>query len=195
VVRIIIGSLAAAIAMFVIGFLFFATPLDRIAIGHLDDVPAAAVQQALASNLPHSGTFLVPEPVTAQQTVMYGRGPIATVHYNMAGFSPANASVYLKRLVLDFVVALLIGVALLGIPAQAFSSQVRLVVLMALAASGYIHLAEPIWYHHDWAYFIYAFIGDAAALVAGGLVLARWFMPATASSPVEAAQPTLPREG
>ena len=78
--RVIIGAAAAAIAMFIIGFLFFATPLVKLGTASLDNAQAAAVQQALAVNLPRTGTYFVPGADTPEQTVMYGQGPIATVH-------------------------------------------------------------------------------------------------------------------
>lgn len=58
-----------------------------------------------------------------------------------------------------------------------FASRARLVVCGTLAASIFMHLGEPIWYHHDWTHFIYLFVADFAALATGGLIIARWFLP------------------
>ena len=70
-VRIIFGSAVAAVAMFVIGFLFFGTGLSQIASAGLDDGQAAAVQQSIAANLPRTGTYFVPSPrASAAQTTM-----------------------------------------------------------------------------------------------------------------------------
>src|SRR5688572_5485871 len=59
-VRVILGSAVAAIAMFIIGFIFFATPLQGLSVARIDDAQAAAVQRALAVNLPRTGTYQVP---------------------------------------------------------------------------------------------------------------------------------------
>jgi hypothetical protein len=176
--RVIIGSLAAAAVMFVIGFIFFATPLYKLGSAGLDNNQAAAVQQALAANLPATGTYFVPGADTPEKTVMYGQGPVATVHYNIGGFPVADPAVLIGGFAFEFVVALLIGLALVGIADRVhdFASRARLVVFFSVAASAFMHLGEPIWYHHDWGHFIYLFIGDAVALIAGGLVLARWFL-------------------
>lgn len=176
--RVIIGAAAAAVAMFVIGFIFFATPLNRLHVGSLDNAQAAAVQQALAANVPGTGTYHVPSTVTPEQTIMYGQGPIATVHYNIGGFSVADPGVMIGGLVFDFVIALLIGVALLTVAdrVQDFASRARLVVVFSVAASAYMHLGGPIWYHHDWGHFIYVFIADAVTFAAAGLIIARWFL-------------------
>ncbi len=183
--RVLIGSVAAAIAMFVIGFIFFATPLNRIHVDSLENPQAAAVQQALAANLLSTGTYNVPSTTTPEQSIMYGQGPIATVHYNTKGYPGADPTSMIGGLVLDFVVALLIGAALIGIDRRVpdFASRARLVVLFAIAASAFTHLGNPIWYHHDWRHFIYLFIADALTLAAGGLIIARWFLPRTSSAP------------
>lgn len=183
--RVIIGAVAAAIAMFIIGFIFFATPLYKIGTASLDNAQAAAVQQALAANLPGTGTYFVPGAETPQQTVMYGQGPIATIHYNIGGFSVADPGVIVGGLILDFVVALLIGFGLLAVARRVpdFASQARLVACFAVAAATFMHLGDPIWYHHDWPHSIYLFVADTVALAAAGLVIARWFLPRATMAP------------
>ena len=176
--RVIIGAVAAAFAMFIIGFIFFATPLAKLANAHIENGPAAAIQQTLATNLPKTGTYFVPGADTPEKTVMYGQGPIATIHYNTSGYPVSDPSVLITGFVFDFIIAMLIGAALAGIAGRVtdFGSRARLVVIFAVAASAYMHLGEPIWYHHDWPHFIYLFIGDAVALAAAGLIIARWFL-------------------
>ena len=176
--RILIGALAAAVAMFIIGFILFATPLSKLAYTGLDNARAASVQQALAVNLPKTGTYAIPGMNTPEQTIMYGQGPVATVHYNTSGFSAADPRTLMSGFVLELVVALMMGAALAGIAGYItdFAARARVVVLFSVAASAFIHLGEPIWYHHDWAHFVYLFVADALALSAGGLVIARWFL-------------------
>ena len=128
-VRVILGSLAAAVAMLVIGFIFFATPLARLGMGSLDDARAAAVQQALAANLPETGTYAVPGTDTQAQTNMYSQGPVATVHYNTGGFAAADPTMFLGGLIFNFVVALLIGAALIGLLALLSTLLVSLQVI------------------------------------------------------------------
>ena len=179
-IRVVIGAVPAALAMFVIGFIFFASGLQNIASRGLDDAHAASVQQSLAANLQGTGTYVVPAPESSSaQTVMYGKGPIATVHYNAGGFPATDPTSLLSGLVLNFIVALLIGAALIGIDQRNsdFGSRARLVGIFAVAASAYMHLGEPVYYHHDWPHFIYLFVADAAALIAAGLIIARWFLP------------------
>jgi hypothetical protein len=81
-------------------------------------------------------------------------------------------------LVLNFIVALLIGAALIGIDRRVpdFGSRARVAVIIAVAATTFNHLGEPIYWHHDWPHFIYLFIADSLMLSAAGVILA-WFLP------------------
>jgi len=129
--------------------------------------------------MPATGTYIVPNFQTPEGTVLYGKGPVATVHYNSQGFAIEDMSALLSGFIHEFIVSLLIGLALLGIAGRVadFGSRARIVILFSLAASALIHLGQPIWMHHDWRYAIYVFLADAAMLIAAGLVLARWFLP------------------
>ena len=186
-IRVLIGSVAAAFAMFVIGFIFFATPLAKLGSGTLGNAEAAAIQQSLASNLPRTGTYFVPSADTPEQTVMYGQGPIATVHYNVGGFAAMEPATLVKGLVLNFIVALLIGAALIGIDRRVpdLGSRARVAVIIAVAASAFIHLGEPIYWHHDWGHFIYLFIADSVMLATAGFIVA-WFLPKARAAPTDA---------
>jgi hypothetical protein len=184
--RALVGAIAAAIAMFIIGFIFFATPLSKLGTGTLDNARAAAVQQSLAANVPETGTYFVPSGDTPEQTVMYGRGPIATVHYNTNGYSIADPAVMIGGFMHMLVVALLIAVGLYTLSAYvpSFSERVKLLALGVLGATVFMRLGEPIWYHQDWGHAIYLFIADTVSLMVAGLVILK-LLPRT-----PAAQPT-----
>lgn len=186
-IRVIIGSFVAAIAMFVIGFIFFGPlGLNGIATRSVEDTRAAAISSVLGANLPETGTYMIPnDQKSPAQTAMYGTGPIATVHYNAGGFVAGGDPATLGTgFLFNFAVALLIGLALMGIDGRVrdFGSRARVAVILALAGAAFTHLSEPIYYHHDWAYFIYVFVADALMLAAAGIIVA-WFL----KSPPEAA--------
>jgi hypothetical protein len=187
-VRVIIGAAVAAVVMLIIGFLFFATPLARLSMASLDDAQAAAVQQSLAASLPRTGTYSVPGMDTPQQTNMFSQGPIATVHYNTSGFAADDPMMFVGGLVFNFIIALLIGAALIGLDRRVpdLGSRARVAILVAVAASAFIHFGEPIYWHHDWGHFIYLFVADSLMLAAAGLIMA-WFLPrAAAAAPADA---------
>lgn len=185
--RVFIGAVVATIAMFFIGFIFFATPLARLSMAKINDSQAAAVQQALAANLPRTGTYSVPGMDTRAQTNMFSQGPIATVHYNVGGFAAMEPATLVKGLVLNFIVALLIGAALLGIDRRVpdLGSRARVAVIIAVAATAFTHLGEPIYWHHDWAHFIYLFVADSVMLATAGIIVA-WFLPKARTAPADA---------
>jgi hypothetical protein len=172
-VRAVIGAVLGAIAMFIIGFIFFATPLYKLAASNLDDNQAAAVQQVMAANVPRTGTYFVPEPVTSAQSVMYGRGPIATVHYNIRGFAAADPAVLVEGFIHMLIVALFSALALYWLARRitAFDEQIKITGLAIAAAAIFMRLGEPIWYHHDWAWAIYNFIADSISLGVAALII------------------------
>ena len=58
--RMLLGAIAAAVAMFILGFIFFATPLQFIGFGSVDAAQSANLQAALAQNIAATGTYVVP---------------------------------------------------------------------------------------------------------------------------------------
>jgi general stress protein CsbA len=176
IVRGLLGAVAAAVALFVLGFIFFASGLQNLAIGDVDNIQAATIRQALAANLPETGTFSVPDDSTAEQTVMYGQGPIATIHYNSRGFAIGDPLVLLGGFIHMFVVALLMAAGLLTLSKYVASrgERVRLLLLGAIGAALFIHLREPIWFHHDWT-------ADVVSLTVGGLIILK-LLPRAAHS-------------
>ena len=194
--RAIIGAVAAAIAMFILGFIFFATPIANIGTKSVPDAQAAAVQMSLAQNLPQTGTYSVPSDVTAGQTTLYGRGPIATIHYNTSGFAIGDAGTMIGGFIHMFIVALLIAVGLytVSLYVPSFTERARLLVLGVLGATIFMRLGEPIWYHHDWGHAIYLFVADTITLTVAGLIILK-LLPRSLPSRAAATPPAPPPAG
>ena len=188
--RALVGAIAAAVVLFILGFIFHASGLQGIATGSLDNPRAAAVQQSLAANLPETGTFQVPSDGTAEQTVMYGQGPIATIHYNTSGFAIGDPGTLLIGFLHMLIVALLMAAGLGAVSrfVPDFGERTRMLVLGVIGATAFIHLREPIWFHHDWTHFIYLFIADTISLLAAGLVILK-LLPRTHGAAAPAAAP------
>lgn len=186
--RVVLGAVAAAFAMFLVGFIFHATPLSGLGTGSVGNTEAAQMQAALAANLRSTGTYAVPNPSTPEQTVMVGQGPVATIHYSATGYAAGIGTMFMSGMVLNFLAALGMGLGLLGISRHVhdFTERARIVVPFAAAAAFFIHIGRAVYLHHDWMNAIYSLIGDGLSLAAGGLVVA-WFMPATKPEPVRQA--------
>jgi hypothetical protein len=178
-VRVVIGSVVAAVAMFIVGFLFWSTPLQYAGYSSATEPQNAAVQLSLAQNLPHTGRYMVPETGTPNGAIQYGKGPVALIDYNSRGFSTSDPAVMIGGFVQEIVVSLMIGFSLLAIAGRVpdFVSRFRVAVGLSAAGSVFILFAEPIWRHADWRYAIYALVANMAMLTAASFVLTRWFLP------------------
>jgi len=180
-VRTLIGGLVAGLILFAIGFIFWATPLGEIPYSSAGETQNAAVQTALAQNLTQSGTgtYIIPAHKSAAGAILYAQGPIATVHFNTKGFSPDDMSMFVPGLIFAAVSGLLIAFALAAVSrGRDFAGMARLVVLFSAGITVWTILAQPIFNHFGWGYWIYAFIAETTALIVAGLVVARWFVPA-----------------
>jgi hypothetical protein len=195
-VRSFIGGLIAGVVMFVIGFIFWGTPLSGVAFSKASDADSAAVQTALAQGLTRTGTgtYLIPTPSTPQGTVLYGRGPIATIHFNTAGFAANDLSMMLPGLIFALISGLLMSFGIAAVSREnSFAQIARLVILVSLGLTSWTILAQPVFNNFGWTYWIYFFVSEALAFIAAGLVIARWFVPKSVpaqAAPVEAPSPS-----
>jgi hypothetical protein len=179
-IRLIIGSAVAAVAMLLLSYVAYMTPLARLGVGNAGTVEALALQHELALDLKETGTYRVPDPNTAEQTGLFAQGPVATIAYNEAGGATAGItsmrSIY--ALLLNFLVALGIGAALLGLDRTVtrFAMRWRAAILVGFAASAFIHFSRPIWMMEDWRSALFGTVVDGLILAAGGVIVA-WFIP------------------
>jgi hypothetical protein len=193
-IRTVIGGLVAGIIIFVIGFIFWATPLGELAYSKADEAQNAAVQSSLAQNLTPSGTgtYIIPAHNSAAGAVLYAKGPIATVHFNTRGYSPDDMSAILPGFIVAVIAGLLIAFGLAAVGGRPFADLAKLVVCFSLGFTVWKYLAAPIFNHFGWGYWIYAFIAESVALIVAGLVVTRWFVPhhgTETAAPVQTAHP------
>ena len=75
-VRTFIGGLVGGLILFVVGFIFWATPLGEIPYQHAGDAQSAAVQLALAQNLTPTGTgaYIIPGHTERQGAIALRAG-------------------------------------------------------------------------------------------------------------------------
>ncbi|MEG3180862.1 hypothetical protein [Sphingomonas sp. LT1P40] len=174
--RVLLGGLLGGFAMWIIGFIFWGTPLSRIAVSPTDDAASAAIQAALVQHLGPLGTgaYPVPWPGTPAGTTAYGQGPIAMVLFNANGFALPDTAALIGGLVLGIVCALLLAFALQRVTAgMSFSGRLTIVGLLAVAFTAYSQLGQPIFNHAPTGYFVYLWISEIAGWLAAGAVIAR----------------------
>jgi hypothetical protein len=173
-VRAIIGGLLGGFAMFITGFIFWGTPLSALALSRAGDQASADLQAAMAQALTPTGTgvYVIPDPTTAQGTVLYGRGPVAQIFYNEGGFPVMDGSALIGGLILALIVGVIIALAL-RFALQDFVSRVRVSILFALAAVLWLHVGQAVFNHAPWAYILYLAFSDFVALAVAGLIAAK----------------------
>jgi len=177
--RLFLGGALGGLAMWLVGFIFWGTPLSLLALSKTDAATTAAVQAALAQHLGPLGTgaYPIPWPGTPQGTQLYGQGPTAMVLFNTSGFANPDSAALIGGLVLAILCALLAGFALRMVAATlGFADRLKLVAITAVAVTAYSDLGQPIFNHAPWGYFFYLWVSDVASWIAAGAVLA-WALP------------------
>jgi hypothetical protein len=174
-----VGSLAAAVLMFLLGFIFFGL-LFPMALSPLGADASAALQGALGSHLANPGTYMVPIDKEAWMA-----GPSAMINFTPAGGVPKEMVAMAEGFIHMYLTALLIGVALLAVGGDA-ARRTRIVMWFGLAAAFFMHLGDPIWFGFGWKMSGFVFVADGVMFIAGGLVLARWFTGGAAAAPAAA---------
>lgn len=188
--RAVLGGLLGGIAMWIIGFIFWGTPLSLLAVTSTGDAASASVQAALAQHLGPTGTgaYPIPWPGTPSGTQMYGQGPVAMVLYNAHGFALPDTAALIAGLVLSVICALVLAFALARVTVgMSFGGRLTIVGLFAIAITAYSQLGQPIFNHAPWGYFVYLWISEIAGWLAAGAVIA-WLLP----KPVVVAVPAEP---
>ncbi len=191
-IRIFLGAVIGGLVQFVIGAIAWATPLGRLAFVGASDATAADLQAALGRNLTPtgSGTYFIPSPETAEGTVMLGKGPVALIMFNTDGFPVMDPMALLTGLGLSVAMLFLIGVALSMI--DGFARRMQALVLIAVATTLYFIFAIPVFNSYmPWAWWIYLGVECLIALIAGGFVMLRWFMPKPAVAAMPESAPPL----
>jgi hypothetical protein len=177
--RILIGSLVAGLIQFIVGAIAWVSPLGALAFKNLGEVPTTQVQAALAAGLTPtgSGTYFIPSPETAAGTVLFGKGPVALIHFNANGFAAAfSGPALLTGLAMSVVTMLLVGLAVQRLPD--FVSRMRTTALFAVATVLYFVLSLPVYnFYMPWAWWVFLGVQEFVAFALGAFVLLRFFMP------------------
>lgn len=185
-VRTVTGGLLGGLALYIVGFLFWGTPLSALALSRTQAQAGADLQAAMARALTPTGTgvYVVPDPATAEGTVLYGKGPVAMVQFNTAGFPVTDSGALIAGLVLALAVGLTIAFALRMVAGNV-GDRLRVGLLVALAAVLWLHIGQPVFNHAPWGYYLYRAFSDFIGLAAATLVAAKLMegRASTAASP------------
>ncbi|HWK36448.1 hypothetical protein [Sphingomonas sp.] len=190
--RALLGGILGGVAMWFIGFIFWGTPLNRLAFSVAPDSANAAIQSTLAAQLGPSGTgvYSVPWPGTQAGSYLYAQGPTALIQFNTHGFAVVDSASLVGGLVLGIIAAVLVAFALRTVSTGlSFGGRLTLVGLFAIAIPAYTDLGQIVFNHAPAGYFIYLFFSDMLAFLAAGAIIA-WMLPNAAVEPVASYPPT-----
>ena len=173
-----IGSVVAAVAMFVWGFLVWGvSPFPYQVLKPVADVPA--LQQALKGALPESAVYLFPHPSQGTEEELgkkLAEGAFGRVIFVREGATMGGGTFglgYLHNLVTAFLLALLVRSA----AGASYGARLGIVVLAGLAGAIYSNLGKPIWLFDPWGAHVLDFAYDLSSYVVAGLVLAKFVKP------------------
>lgn len=175
--RLILGSVLTAVAIFMWGFLFWGHNVPDIK--SLEPAAETAVLDTLKTNIPADDVYYLPgmRGDEADWTKRHEAGPLAQITYRAKGANPMDPMVFVKGFAHMLVTALILGFALSmvagGLPS--YRQRVVVVVLFGLAASVFAHLSDPIWMLDPWRYSLLTALYDFVSYLLAGLILG-WFV-------------------
>jgi hypothetical protein len=174
-----VGSLLAAIAVFIWGFLYWnVLPFKTAVFTPVADERGLA--QELSRHLASSGAYAIPDLRSSpDQKSFLGNlesGPIAEIVYQKEGSPAVTPGRMLAGFAHMFLSALLMALLLnMALPQlRSYGSRVIFVLLAGFAGAFFAHLGNPIWFHQPWSYHILKTVYDVTCWALAGFVLARF---------------------
>ena len=173
--RVLLASVAAAVLMFIWGFLFWG--LSGINVQLLKPLPAELdVLAALRNSQAESGIYVYPMPpakgdeeAQAECERKFREGPLLQLAYRREGKEPMAPLMFAQGLALSFSVALLtsclLALAARGLPH--FGGRLVFVLLVSLVAAIWSNVGDVVWWFHSPKYCL----GNMAYMMGSGLVM------------------------
>jgi len=178
--KFLLAPLLAALAMFVLGAVYWMSPFPYKVLGRVADDRAAA--DTLAKIFPETGTYLVPGVYLDAKTMteLYQRGPVVLVQFVKEGHPDMEPAVLVEGYVHYFVVALLLALFLCKIQPTfvGYCCVVKATTLIGVIGAVFVCLSNPIWWHQAWGWHLVNALYTVLAFLVGGLVLGIFFKPA-----------------
>jgi hypothetical protein len=188
--RILIGSVLAALGMFFWGFAYWAGGLAD-PFTHVSPEAEAAVSATLKAQLAEAGLYMIPDPKNGtmeESNARFAAGPYAMIHFRPSGIQmgdPATMGVgFLHMFLCSLLLAIVLSLALAFRPpsygeAPAYMAVFRLGALIGLLATVFANLSQPIWWHAAWDVALKFAAYDLIAYVIAAAILAHFVRPAT----------------
>jgi hypothetical protein len=173
-IRLALGVVLAAIAMFVWGFVYWGSGLVD-PFSHMTAENETALTGAVKANLAADGVYFIPEsklgtPEQWQERMV--AGPVATISYR-AGGTPTMPQTMIAGFVHMLGTALFLALLLQAVrPAtHSYADRLKIVVIAGAIAAFAAHMGQPIWWHLPWDRAIKEALYDFGSFIVAGLVL------------------------
>lgn len=174
-VKLAVGVILAAVAMFLWGFLYWGSGLID-PFSHMTAENETAIGDTLKANLPADGVYFVPEPKRGTPEEWQQRmstGPVAMINFRAGGTAPMTTTMglgFVHMLATATILAVLLRMLLPVAPT--YLDRLRFAALIGVLGAVEANLGQPIWWHWPWSH---ALIGTGYALgsyIIAGAVLA-----------------------
>lgn len=187
--RLLIGSILAALGMFFWGFAYWAGGLAD-PFSHISPEAEAAVSATLKTRLPTHGLYMIPDPKNGtmeESNARFAAGPYAMIHFRPTGIQmgdPVTMGVgFLHMFLCSLLLAIVLTLALNFRPpsygeAPAYAAVFRLGALIGLLATVFANLSQPIWWHTAWDVALKFAAFDLVSYWIAAAVLAHFVRPA-----------------
>lgn len=194
--KLTLGTIAATIAMFIWGAIFWMSPLPYSVLGRTPDDAAAG--KALLEHFPADATYIIPGMYNPEDklSALHRSGPLATVHLRREGSEVMQPVVLAQGFLQELVTVLLMGALLTfaGSSLPGYVSRVRFLTVAGVAVAVFTDLGAPIWWRQPWPFHLVTAVYTVTAWFVAALVLAAVIRPraGTAPSPALAGSPAAP---
>lgn len=161
--RVIIAAVVSAVIMFVWGFLWWAvSPFPHMAMKPVPN--EAGLMSSVRQHIPESGVYIFPwmpddyNDTAAQEAFLqvHKTGPIGMVFVRSEGFDPMQPKVmavgFLHFLVSTILVGFLLNSCLASM--NTYFKRCGFVIGFGVCATFFCHLSLPVWFHHDWSFWL-----------------------------------------
>jgi hypothetical protein len=182
--QLIVGSLLAAVAVFIFGAVYWSSPVMSVGAREVADDEAA--QLILRETFPETGVYWVPGMNLYAQdaerfNTLHEAGPIAMINIVQDPGPPMAPSTFVAGFLHEWIVCFLIGLLLLRVaPAlPSYGSRVGFVTLAGFVMAVFVDFGAVIWWRMPVALELVDGVYNVVAWLLAGLVMAR-FVPETA---------------
>jgi hypothetical protein len=185
--NLIVGSLLAAVAMFIFGAVYWNSP--AVGAGARDVADDAAAQAMLKSTFPETGLYWVPGLALMAEdadrfNALHEAGPVAMVNIRHQSGPAASPGTFAAGLLHEWAVCFLIGLLLMKVSPSlpGYGDRVRFVTAAGVVMAVFVNIGAVIWWRMPMAFQFAEGIYNVIAWFLAGMVLAR-FVPGRVATP------------